>query len=74
MNAKKRIVTLRNEAEARLLESVLNERHIPHVIVSYHDSAYDGLFQLQKGWGYVEAPQRYESLIKSIHRDLSSGA
>jgi hypothetical protein len=73
MARKKPVVVLENEVEARLLESVLNERHIPHVIVSYHDSAYDGLYQLQKGWGYVEAPERYESLIKSIHRDLVSG-
>jgi hypothetical protein len=72
MLKKKRVVVLENEVEARLLESVLTERSIPHVIVSYHDSAYDGLYQLQKGWGYVEAPERYGNLIKSIHRDLLS--
>ena len=59
--------------EARLLESVLSERGIPHVIVSYHDSAYNGVFQLQKGWGYVEAPEQFESQIKAIARDLSTG-
>jgi len=74
MEKRKRVVILQNEAEARLLESVLNERHIPHVVVSYHDSAYDGLYQLQRGWGHVEAPERYESLIKSIHSDLSKKA
>ena len=68
-----RILILDNEIKARLLESVLRDREIPHHIRSYHDSAYDGLFQLQKGWGYVEAPEAYEVEIKQIFRDLEIG-
>ena len=45
---------LENEIEAQLLDSILNERNIPHHIQSYHDTAYDGLFQAQKGWGCVK--------------------
>ena len=37
----KKIQILENEIEARLMDSVLNERDIPHRIKSYHDSAYD---------------------------------
>jgi hypothetical protein len=66
----KKVLVLDNEIKARLLQSVLEEREIPHHIRSYHDSAYDGLFQLQKGWGHVEAPDRYEAEIKQIYEDL----
>jgi len=68
------IVSLRNEAEARLLESVLSERGIPHFLKSYHDSAYDGIFQSQLGWGHLEAPAEYRRQIESIYSDLIAGA
>ena len=66
----KKILVLENEIEARLLDSVLNERNIPHRVRSYYDSAYDGIFQTQKGWGVVMAPPEYEEEVLSIHRDL----
>ena len=46
-----KIAELENEFEAQLLAGVLTERNIPHLLKSYFDSAYDGLFQRQKGWG-----------------------
>jgi hypothetical protein len=49
-----RIAKLRNEVEAGLLESVLNEAGIPHAIVSFHDAAFDGIFQMDYGWGAVD--------------------
>jgi len=70
MEGYKKILVLENEIEARLLESVLKERDIPHRIRSYYDSAYDGIFQTQKGWGVVEAPIDYKEEIVAIHRDL----
>lgn len=36
---------LRSAIEAQVLESMLMDSGIPHVIKTYHDSAYDGLFQ-----------------------------
>jgi hypothetical protein len=68
------ILEIENEITARLLESVLMEREIPHHMRSYHDSAYDGLFQLQKGWGQVIAPQAYEDEIKQVYADLKAGS
>jgi len=62
----KKVATLENEIEARLLDSVLNERNIPHLIISYYDTAYDGLYQTQKGWGYVSAPEAYLKEIREI--------
>ncbi len=66
----KKILVLGNEIEARLMDSVLTERNIPHIMKSYHDSAYDGIFQAHKGWGHIEAPLEYLGEIITIHADL----
>ena len=69
-----KVATLENEIEARLLDSVLNERGIPHRMTSYYDTAYDGLFQAQKGWGYVSASASRRAEILEIIADLRKGA
>jgi len=61
-----KVSVLDNEIEAQLLDSILEERDIPHLMVSYHDTAYDGLFQTQKGWGHVSAPTPFKQEILEI--------
>jgi hypothetical protein len=70
VEAYKKIVILEDESEAQLLKSILIEREIPHLIRSYHDTAFDGLFQSQKGWGCISAPEIYEQKILEIVTDL----
>ncbi len=65
---------LEHEVEARLVAAELEARGIPHVLQSYHDQAYDGVFQLQRGWGTVLAPREFHSEIRAILRDLRSAA
>jgi hypothetical protein len=69
-----KIATLENEIEARLLDSILTERNVPHLMRSYYDTAYNGLFQTQKGWGYVSAPEGYKEEILEILTDLRKEA
>jgi hypothetical protein len=69
-----RIVVLDHEVEARLLDEELKARGIPHILRSYHDQAYDGVFQLQKGWGVVLAPPEFRQAIEAILRDLRTAA
>ena len=66
-----KISALDNEIQARLLESVLTERGIPHMIRTYHDTALNGLFQSQYGWGHIDAPPEYKDEIIAIMNDLS---
>ena len=73
MDRYRKVVVLENEVEATLMEKILIERKIPHLIRTYRDSAYDGLFQAQKGWGHVETTDDYRDEVKEIHKDLSSG-
>lgn len=68
-----KIGTLENEFEAQLLESIMLEREIPHRLRSYHDTAFDGLFQTQKGWGVVLAPRAYTDEILEIISDIRKG-
>jgi hypothetical protein len=69
MEEYKKAATLENEIESQLLDSILNERNIPHLITSYYDTAYDGLYQTQKGWGYISAPEAY---VKEIQETIAS--
>ncbi len=69
-----KVAILDNEVEARLIESILEEREIPHMLRSYHDTAYDGLFQTQKGWGEIRATKSFEKEILDIVGDVRSEA
>jgi hypothetical protein len=77
MDKLEKIAVLDNEVQSELVDSVLSERGIPHLMRSYHDSAYDGLFQGQGGWGHVEAPASFRedimAVIEDIRRQASSG-
>lgn len=68
-----KIDDIRDEIEGQQLRAILQAQGIPHHIRSYHDSAYDGLFQVQLGWGYVEAPAAYKGRIRAILEDLRTG-
>jgi len=65
------VLTLNNLQEAQLLEGFLTERDIPHLIRTNHDTAYDGIFQLQFGWGEVLTPKEYQDQVKQIYNDIN---
>jgi hypothetical protein len=65
-----RIAGLRHRVEAQWVDEELNRRAIPHVIVSHHDSAFDGLFQTTYGWGHLEAPAEHADAIRALLEDL----
>jgi len=71
MSKQVKILMFKNEIEAMLLDEILTEKQIPHLIRSYHDSAYDGLWQTQTGWGHVEAPEEYADEIFSVYKQMS---
>ena len=61
-----RITCLDNQIEAQLVTSILTDQGIPHHLRSFHDTAYDGLYQMQKGWGELSAPLPYRDRILDI--------
>jgi hypothetical protein len=66
-----KILLIKNEIESMLLDEILTGKNIPHMIRSYHDSAYDGLWQTQSGWGHLEAPEEYSEEILRIYNEMS---
>ena len=68
----KKIAVLDNVVQAKLLESMLKDEGIPHVITTHYDSAYDGLYQSRQGWGHVKAPEEYESQILKLLEDIQT--
>ena len=72
MNIK--VLVFNNEFEAKLLDEVLNDKNIPHIVRSYHDSAYDGLWQMQSSWGHLEAPEEYRDEILLTYDQMSTGS
>lgn len=73
MKKKCPIIELQNDIEARLVSSHLEAAGIPHVVVSNHDSAYTGIFQVQRGWGHIEAPEEYADRVREIYHDVVGG-
>jgi hypothetical protein len=66
-----RILVFNNEIEAKLLKEILTDKNIPHIVRSFHDSVYDGLFQVNSGWGILEAPEEYREEILRIYDEMS---
>jgi len=46
-----------NRFEGDRISQALKEAEIPFMIKSFHDTAYDGLYIPQKGWGVVLVPE-----------------
>ncbi len=64
------VIPIATQLEAKFLEEVLQDKDIPHVFISYHDSAFNGLYQMQHGWGHVEVPKEYVELVKALYEEL----
>lgn len=65
-----KILVLNNEVEATLFDQILQDRNIPFLIRSFHDSAYDGLWQNQAGWGHLMAPPEYKEEILRLYSEM----
>jgi hypothetical protein len=69
----KKITVAENKFEADLISHTLQEEGIPCMIRSYHDTAYDGIFIPQKGWGGVMVPEELVEKASVIIAELRQG-
>ncbi len=67
-----KILTLRTEAEAILLSGLLDQANIPHMLKSFHDSAYNGMWQTQTSWGTLWAYEEDREAILNIYNNMST--
>ena len=63
-----------NEPEANVIKSILKENGIHAEIQSYHDTAYDGIFQTQYGWGVLRVPEEDFARAEKIVEEWSRAA
>lgn len=65
----KKLIQPENAAEADIIKKVLEENNISAWVDSYHDTAYDGLFQLQRGWGVIRVAEKDYERARKILED-----
>ncbi len=68
----KTIYTLEDQVDAAVIKAALEEAGIKHVIRTFVDSAYDGIFIPQRGWGDVQVDETDEVKAKEIITAVTS--
>ena len=63
---------LENQFEADIIKNALEKEGIPVIIRSFHDTAYNGIFIPQKGWGLVLVPAEYRAKAEDLISTLKS--
>jgi hypothetical protein len=61
-----------NRFEGDRVSQALDEAGIPFLMKSFLDTAYDGLYIPQKGWGAVMVPETFEEEAGKIIVDIKS--
>jgi hypothetical protein len=65
-----KIHTVENRFEADLLMQALREENIPAMLRRFEETAYDGLFVTQMGWGAILVPGDYEGEGRNLIEDV----
>jgi len=55
-----------NRFEGDRVSQALNEAGIPFLMKSFLDTAYDGLYIPQKGWGAVMVPENFKEEAEKV--------
>jgi hypothetical protein len=61
-----RVHTVENRFEADLLVQALRQEQIPVMLRRFEETAYDGLFVTQMGWGAILVPGDYEQAARGL--------
>ncbi len=64
--------TIDNRFEGDRIAQAMEEAGIPYLIKSFLDTAYDGLYVLQKGWGAVMVPEDHRDRAERIVTDVKA--
>ena len=62
-----------NRFEGDRVSHALNEAGIPFLMKSFLDTAYDGLYIPQKGWGAVMVPENFKEETERIIFEVKGG-
>ncbi len=62
-------IDVSNKFEADRISGLLTDENIPNIVVSHHDIAYDGIFQVSLGWGHIEVPAEFQAEAEKLYKD-----
>jgi len=65
-------IDVSNKFEADRFSGILTDENIPHVVVSHHDLAYDGIFQVTLGWGHIEIPLEFKAEAEILYSNYKN--
>ncbi len=63
-------LSIENQFEADIFTNILDEEHIDYNLIETHSLAYDGLFEMTMGWGYVEIPQEFKEKAEELYKEF----
>jgi hypothetical protein len=66
-------IKLNNQYESDILTEVLDDYKIPYALIKNHSVVYDGIFENQFGWGYLEIENKYKEQLKKIYDEFTKG-
>jgi hypothetical protein len=70
-----KVATVENKFEADVLSNTLKKECIPVMVRNFQDTAYDGIYIPQKGWGIILVPtedkQKAEEIIATIKKTIT---
>jgi hypothetical protein len=67
-----KVGTVENRFEGDRISQALQEAGIPFLIKSFLDTAYDGLYIPQKGWGVVMVPEKNKEEAKRLISEVKN--
>ena len=56
--------------EADRIRAILEQEGFTVLVRTFQDTAYDGIYVAQKGWGYIEVPEDEQERAKRIVEEL----
>lgn len=61
---------IENKFEADIFTNILDEENIDYNLIETHSLAYDGLFEITMGWGYVEIPVEFKEKAEELYKEF----
>ena len=66
------VCVLRNQVDASVIKAALDKTGIKNVIRTFIDTAYDGIFVPQRGYGEVLVEENDAAVAKEVIADVTS--
>jgi hypothetical protein len=63
-------LSIENKFEADIFTNILDEENISYDLIETHSLAYDGIFEMTMGWGYVEIPQEFKEKAEELYKEF----